>query len=85
VYTPSASLIGRLGTHVKALIEIDGGGYYENGNSELGKGALLMYGFRFHSDDIAGDIGFARPVCSSGCDTGKLVLGVPLVTFSYRF
>jgi hypothetical protein len=85
VFTPSVSLIGRLGRHVKALIELDGGGYHANGQTELGRGALLMYGFRFYSSDIAGDIGFARPVCSSGCDTGSLVLGIPLVTFSYRF
>jgi hypothetical protein len=84
VFTPSVSLIGRLSRHVKALIELDGGGDHVDGKTELGRGALVMYGVRFYSSDIAGDIGFARPICD-GCDTGNLVLGLPLVTFSYRF
>src|SRR5207245_166780 len=58
VFTPSVSLIGRLGRHVKALIEADGGGYHANGKTELGRGALFMYGLRFYSSEIAGDIGF---------------------------
>ena len=84
VFVPNASLIGRLGKHVKALVEVDGAGYHANGDTQLARGALLFYGFRFYSSEIAGDIGFARPVCSSGCDTGNLVLGAPLITFSYR-
>jgi hypothetical protein len=85
VFVPNASLIARIGGHVKALLEVDGAGYHADGDTVLGRGALVMYGLRFTSSDIAGDIGFARPVCSSGCDTGKLVLGAPLITFSYRW
>ena len=85
VFVPTASFIGRLGRHVKALIEVDSAGYHANGDTQLARGALVMYGLRFYSREIAADIGFARPLCSDGCSTGSLLLGVPLVTFSYRF
>jgi hypothetical protein len=85
VFTPNVSLIGRLGKHVKALVELDGAGYHADNDTVLARGALLMYGMRFFSNEIAGDVGFARPVCTSGCDTGSLLLGVPLITFSYRW
>jgi hypothetical protein len=85
VFVPNASLLARLGRHVKALVEVDGAGYHANGDTQLGRGALVMYGLRFTSGEIGGDLGFVRPVCSSGCDTGNLVLGLPLITFSYRW
>ena len=45
-------------------------------------GVLASYGVRFHTADIAGDVGFIKPI---GEDTGDLIMGLPFVNVSYRW
>jgi hypothetical protein len=78
-------VVHRVGRHLKLLGEITSatgrapGGSFDN----LG-GALVSYGVRFHNEDIAGDIGFIKPVSSDG-DGGDFLLGLPFVSVSYRW
>jgi len=44
---------------------------------------LVGYGVRFHTDDIAADVGFLKPVIAS--DNDDLLIGLPFVNVSYRW
>jgi hypothetical protein len=80
-----ASVTGRVSPHVKFLAEIDSGGVASLSSavsSQVVDGLILTYGVRFNSRSIAVDLGFARPI-AKGLDF-PLILGVPIVTFSYR-
>ncbi len=88
-YLVSVSVSKKVGRRVKLLAGFDTAGVTADGDNELADGGLLSYGLRFFSSDIAGDIGFIKPVCLSSrvegdCD-GGLVMGVPWVDFSYRW
>jgi hypothetical protein len=83
------SLVHRLGTHVKLLGEVTsaavgatpvGGGQTDFENLS---GVLVSYGLRFHTDSIAGDVGFVKPFVD-GPDDG-LFMGLPFVSLSYRW
>ena len=47
----------------------------------VSNGALFWYGLRFTSRNIGVDLGFVRPI---GVADSDFVLGLPVVTFSYR-
>ncbi|MCC6998411.1 MAG: hypothetical protein IT370_27615 [Deltaproteobacteria bacterium] len=88
-YLVSVSISKTIGRRVKLLAGFDTAGLTADGDNELADGGLLSYGLRFFSSDIAGDVGFIKPVCLSSrfegdCD-GGLVMGVPWVDFSYRW
>jgi hypothetical protein len=76
----AATLVGRLGRHVKFVGEIDSAFIAGNVN-DVADGALLWYGLRFTSKNIGVDLGFVRPV---GVGDSGLALGIPVLTFSYR-
>ena len=46
-------------------------------------GVLVSYGVRFHTNDIAGDVGFVKPFLDSGND--GFLMGIPFVSLSYRW
>jgi hypothetical protein len=80
------SLVHRVGRHVKLLGEVTSaaGGIGVAGESENIDGVLVGYGVRFHSNDIAADVGFVKPiVADSGSD--DFLLGLPFVNVSYRW
>jgi hypothetical protein len=81
------SLIGRLGRHVKLVVEVSSAGVLARDDSELAEGIVVGYGVRFFTGNIAGDVGFIRPFAFDGDDdfADELILGVPAVTFSYRW
>ncbi|HUJ27906.1 MAG TPA: hypothetical protein VLW85_17920 [Myxococcales bacterium] len=70
------------GHHVKALLEIDSAALLGD-VTQAARGALFTYGVRFTGQNIAGDVGFMRPF-GEGVDTGSLVLGIPMLTFTWR-
>jgi hypothetical protein len=76
-----ASVVHRVGTHVKLLAEVASGGDLHT--SEFNKGALVSYGVRFCGSSLASDIGFIKPVGTSGDD--PFVLGLPFASVSYRW
>jgi hypothetical protein len=47
-------------------------------------GLLVNYGVRFHTDSIAADVGFVKPIATSG-DDGDFLVGLPFVNVSYRW
>jgi hypothetical protein len=47
-------------------------------------GVLVGYGVRFHTDAIAADVGFMKPV-SGGATDGDFIMGLPFVSVSYRW
>jgi hypothetical protein len=82
------SIVQRVGAHVKLLGEVTsaaGKGESGVGSTDLTNmsGALLSYGVRFHTKDIASDIGFIKPIATDGND--NLLLGIPFVNVSYRW
>ena len=70
------------GHHVKGLLEVDSAALLGD-VSKAARGALFMYGVRFTGKNIAGDVGFMRPF-GEGVDMGSLVIGIPVLTFTYR-
>jgi hypothetical protein len=77
------SIVHRVAQHFKLLLEISsaaaGGGQSATENIP---GFLASYGFRFHNDNMAADVGFVRPV---GEDTGEFLMGLPFASVSYRW
>ncbi len=79
------------GHHIKLLVEADSAAFIGDFNIAA-RGALVTYGVRFTSRNLAGDIGLTRPFSADTNLTaltdsflkGILVLGVPIVTFTYR-
>jgi hypothetical protein len=47
-------------------------------------GLLVGYGVSFHTDDIAADVGFLKPIATKG-DDGDFLVGLPFVNVSYRW
>ena len=57
------SIVHRVGNHVKLLGEVtSAAGRRRVGESENIDGVLVGYGVRFHTDYIAADVGFLKPV-----------------------
>ena len=75
------SLVKRVSRRTKLLFEVVSGASFDPA-FEMLPGALLSYGIRFFGSDIAGDVGFVRPV---GEDTGEFLLGLPFINFTYRW
>jgi hypothetical protein len=70
---------------VKLLGEVTGGTSKASGSDFSSiDGALVSYGVRFHTNRIAGDVGFIKPVSFNG-DNGDFLLGLPFVSVSYRW
>ena len=80
-----ASIVHRVAPHVKLLGEVTSMAattVADTGFDNI-SGALVSYGVRLHTTKIAGDIGFIRPVGSSGSD--PFLLGLPFISVSYRW
>jgi hypothetical protein len=80
------SLVVRASEHLKLLGEITSAAG-RSGSSELDNisGFLVSYGVRFHGANFAGDVGFIKPVDTSGNSNDALLLGIPFVSLSYRW
>jgi hypothetical protein len=77
------SIVHRVTPHVKLLLEITsaaaGGSNTETDNMP---GFLAGYGVRFHTANIAADVGFVRPF---GEDSSEFLMGLPFASVSYRW
>ncbi len=79
-----ASLAARVSPHAKLLLEVTSAGAFDGNDSlEVADGALLSYGVRFYSKEIAGDIGFIKPI-GEDIDSDDFLLGIPFINFTYR-
>jgi len=78
------SVVHRVGRHVKLLGEVASAAGRVAGETENIDGVLVGYGLRFHTDDIAADVGFLRPFTGDDSDDEFLV-GLPFVNVSYRW
>ena len=80
------SIVHRVGRHVKLLGEVTSaaGGTRGSGDLENLEGVLVGYGVRFHTNSIAADVGFLKPVATDGSDD-DLLLGLPFASVSYRW
>ena len=80
------SIVHRVGRHVKLLGEVTSaaGGTSSTGDLQNMEGVLVGYGVRFHTNAIAADIGFLKPVATDGGDD-DLLLGLPFASVSYRW
>jgi hypothetical protein len=79
-FVGAATLVARFAKHVKFVAELDSA-FIAGQVNDVARGALAWYGVRFTSSMIGVDLGFVRPIGVG--DTG-LVLGFPILTFSYR-
>jgi hypothetical protein len=70
---------------VKVLVEAKMLAAYADGKFEVADAVLLNYGVRFHGKSLAADLGFLRPFVKGQDNDGPFVLGLPFVSFSYRF
>ncbi len=78
------SVVHRVGNHVKLLGEVTSAAAAAGGESENIDGVLVGYGVRFHTDSIATDVGFIKPV-TGGATDGDFLVGLPFVSVSYRW
>jgi hypothetical protein len=80
------SIVHRVGRHVKLLGEVTSAAGSASGMGDLDNvdGALVGYGVRFHTDAIAADVGFVKPIAASESNDDFL-LGLPFVSVSYRW
>jgi hypothetical protein len=81
------SVVHRVGKHVKLLGEVASaaGGVGVAGDSENVDGMLVGYGVRFHTDDIAADVGFMKPFSDGGATDSDFIMGLPFASVSYRW
>ena len=79
-------MVHRVGRHVKLLGEVTSaaGGVGSTGDLDNIEGVLVGYGVRFHTDAIAADVGFLKPIATDG-STGDFLLGLPFASVSYRW
>ena len=81
-----ASIVHRVGNHVKLLGEVvSGSTRTSNEDADNFPGFAANYGVRFFTGNIAGDIGFIRPIGNDDTDTDDFLLGLPFVNVSYRW
>lgn len=79
------AIVQRLTPHVKLLGEVTAGTSKVPGADFSNiDGALVSYGVRFHTNHIASDVGFIKPVSFSG-GSSDFLLGLPFVSVSYRW
>jgi hypothetical protein len=78
------SAVARLSDHVKLLAEVDSGAGGTTEHFESAGGVLVSYGVRFYGANLASDIGFIKPIDSSG-DSGGILMGLPFASLSYRW
>jgi len=79
------SIVHRVSSHVKLLGEVaSAAGRGRNEDFQNIEGVLVGYGVRFHTDNIAADVGFIKPIATSG-DDGDFLVGLPFVNVSYRW
>lgn len=71
------SLALALGTHMKAVFELENGTGYD-----LARGALGWYGLRFNAAAFAFDLGLATPLGAAADRWGTSIL--PFLSFTYR-
>jgi hypothetical protein len=76
-----AGITAKVAKHAKLLFEVDSGGGIGDEGFQNADVAVVAYGVRFFSHEIAGDIGFVKPI---GGDGGDVALGVPFINFTYR-
>jgi hypothetical protein len=79
-FVAAGTLVAALGKHAKFVAEIDSA-FIAGEINDVADGALLWYGLRFTSSRIGVDLGFVRPI---GVSDSSLLLGIPILTFSYR-
>ena len=80
------SIVHGVGRHFKLLGELASmaGRGGTSGDLQNVDGVLAGYGVRFHTDAIAADVGFMKPISGSATD-GDFILGLPFVSVSYRW
>jgi hypothetical protein len=80
------SIVHGVGRHFKLLGEVASaaGRGGSTGDIQNVDGVLVGYGVRFHTDAIAADVGFMKPV-SGGATDGDFIMGLPFVSVSYRW
>jgi hypothetical protein len=77
-----AGVTAKVAKHAKLLFEATSAAGVENGNFSNAEGAVVSYGVRFHSNEIAADVGFMKPVGDNGDD--DFLLGIPFINLTYR-
>jgi hypothetical protein len=80
------SIVHRVSQHIKLLGEVTSaaGKSVDSGGLQNIDGVLVGYGVRFHTDNIAADLGFLKPF-SNGSTDGDFLLGLPFASVSYRW
>jgi hypothetical protein len=78
------SVVHRVGRHLKLLGEVTSAAGRAGGETENIDGVLVGYGVRFHTDNIAADVGFLKPV-TGGVSDGDFLVGLPFASVSYRW
>jgi hypothetical protein len=79
-FLAAATAVARVSKHVKLVLELDSA-FVAGRVNDVADAGLLWYGARFTSGMIGVDVGLVRPL---GVGADELVLGFPIVTFSYR-
>jgi hypothetical protein len=77
----AAGLLIHVSDLVKLMVEPTYAVVVGNGHVDGPAGFILNYGIRLSGKHFGFDLAFVRPF---GSDTGNLVMGVPLITFTYR-
>ena len=79
------SIVHRVSNHVKLLGEVtSAAGRAATDGLQNVDGVLVGYGVRFHTDDIAADVGFLKPIATQG-RRRRLPRRLPFVNVSYRW
>jgi hypothetical protein len=80
------SIVHRVSPHVKLLGEVTSlattNSVADSGFDNV-SGALVSYGVRLHTANIASDVGFMKPIVSE--DSDPFLLGLPFINVSYRW
>jgi hypothetical protein len=81
------SIVHGVSEHVKLLAELTsatGRGPSTQDSFNNMPGLLASYGVRLHGTKLASDIGFIRPITTTG-DNSEFILGLPFASISYRW
>jgi hypothetical protein len=80
------SIVHGVGRHFKLLAEVASaaGRAASTGDVQNVDGVLVGYGVRFHTDALAADLGFMKPISGSATD-GDFIMGIPFASVSYRW
>jgi hypothetical protein len=78
------SIVQSVSAHVKLLGEVASAASNGSGSGfDNAAGAIFSYGIRLHSANLAGDIGFVRPIIKNSND--DFLMGLPFASVSYRW